>query len=185
MRDAFRGENTETLTKIWIMHHKTCHIKPPLHSASFSGEPNFSHTNPLNLPELNPCYLCLFSRLYNGLKFRRFASLRDIQQQATAGPKAITNGIYRGSLTNCTVVASVYVCRGRVLGVTDRCSMYIILCTGYVQRKGTGCDWLMFYVYHTVYRLCAEEGYWVWLTYVLYISYCIQVMCKFQDVLPV
>jgi hypothetical protein len=86
---------------------KTCHITPPLQSGSFTDEPNFTHTNTQYLPELNPCYLCLFSGLKNGLKFRRFASLREIQQQATSGPKAITNRIYRGSLTNCTVVASV------------------------------------------------------------------------------
>jgi hypothetical protein len=39
-------------------------------------------------------------RLKNEFKFRRFALLKEIQQQAAAGPTAITSGISRVSSTN-------------------------------------------------------------------------------------
>jgi hypothetical protein len=67
----------------------------PCRAAVFDDVPNFIQTNPPYLPSLNPRDLCLFSRLKNGLKFRSFASLEEIQQQATAGPTAITNGSSR------------------------------------------------------------------------------------------
>jgi hypothetical protein len=41
-----------------------------------------------------------FSRLKSGLKFRRFALLKENPQEATAGPTAITSGISIGSSTN-------------------------------------------------------------------------------------
>ena len=92
MRDAIPGKKPKTLLKNldhapWkcVMSHLPCR------AAVFEDEPNFSHNNPPYLLELNPCNLCLYSRLKIGMKFGRFASLKDIQQKARARPTAIAN----------------------------------------------------------------------------------------------
>ena len=112
MRKCRLGENAENFDKYlyhapWkcVMSHLPCR------AAVFDGEPNFSHKNPPYLPEPNPCDFCLFLGVKNGVKFRRFASLKEIQYQATAGPTAITNRSCRVSATNwSTAVASVRAC---------------------------------------------------------------------------
>jgi hypothetical protein len=81
----------------------------PCRAVVFGDESNFSHIKQPYLPDLNPRNLCLFSGLKNELKFRRFDSLQQIQQRATAGPTAITNWTARGS-SNHGITAVVSVC---------------------------------------------------------------------------
>ena len=130
-----------------------CPVTTPLHNTSLSQcvlshlprttpvchiEPHFSHTNPPYYPELNPCDLCLLSRLKIGPKFRRFASLRDIQQQATAGPTAIACEMSYSSSTNGSrAVDSVCVC--------------VFVC---VWRNSTVFDCPRVCTHHALYTLC-------------------------------
>jgi len=93
------GKYSENLDKKFVScTMKMCHVTPPCTSAVCDDEPCFIHIEPPYLPELHPYVLCFFSRLKNGLKFLHFASLKDIQNTATAGPTAIASGMSRSSL---------------------------------------------------------------------------------------
>jgi len=85
----------------------------------------------------------------------RFIPVRGISLKTTAGPTAITNWIFRGSLTSGnTAVASVCVC------------VCVCVC---VQKGSTGRGRLSFciYLYNAVYRLCTIS----WKSFILsYIS---------------
>jgi hypothetical protein len=135
MRDAFGEKTPKTLIK--ILDHApwkcvTSHL--PRTAVVFHAEPNFSRPNPPNLPELNPCYLCLFWRIKNGLKFRSFASLKKfkIKQQQVQQPSQIA--VTEIQHTWSTAVDSVY-----------------------VQKGSTVSGWLRVCIYHAVYRLCPSS----------------------------
>ena len=74
MRNFVRRKTQKILIQIWIIHHENVSHHTSLAERWFlTMNQNFNHTNPPNVPYIDPCDLCLCWGFKSGLKFRPFA----------------------------------------------------------------------------------------------------------------